>query len=503
MVRGTRAGHPLLGVRSTLALLAELALVATLPAGTALAAADGVGRWSAPFDLDVIAAHAAVLPNGKVLLFSYPDETPGSRARLFDPKTRATTRVDVRDAQDLFCSGHSLLPDGRLFVAGGTVPGAEVGAGIAMTNLFDGTDERWRDGPPMAFERYYPSTIELPSGRILILAGQDGLQRPVERMEVYDPHGDRVESLPTRSSKLFALYPRLHVLPDGRVFSAGHERESFAFSWRTKRWEHVADMRASGRSEGTSVLLPLGPGAPPRVLAVGGADGLLPTASAEIIDFSKPDPSWRPTASMESAREFHNAVLLADGTVLVVGGGQTGVGGLLTVPEYGAELFDPETETWATMATQAVARAYHSTAVLLPDGRVLSAGADSLQDRVVGRDPYTGELFSPPYLFDGDGPARRPVIGALSRTSIGYGERFTIETSDAASVTRVALVRPGTATHGTNFDQRYVQLVISRAESSLVAIAPGYPNLAPPGWYMLFILNGEGVPSVARWVRLR
>ncbi|MBA3727990.1 MAG: DUF1929 domain-containing protein [Actinobacteria bacterium] len=192
---------------------------------------------------------------------------------------------------------------------------------------------------------------------------------------------------------------------------------------------------------------------------------------------------------MHHARYNHNTVLLADGTILAVGGGQGP--NLYDNPVLQAELYDPATGLWRDMASQAANRTYHSTALLLPDGRVVSAGSDG------GDMPRTIEYYSPPYLFQG----ARPTISSAP-TSVGYGQAFSIGTPNAADITRAALVKLGSTTHANNFEQRYVDLAFSAGGGQLNATAPAEPELAPPGHYMLFLLNSSGVPSVAKILRL-
>jgi hypothetical protein len=143
------------------------------------------------------------------------------------------------------------------------------------------------------------------------------------------------------------------------------------------------------------------------------------------------------------------------------------------------------------MAAQTAQRMYHSTAVLLPDGRVLSAGSDS------GTLKRTYEIFSPPYLFRG----ARPVIDAAP-SSLTYGQAFDVSTGDAGTLSKVVLMRPGSATHSIDIEQRDVELAFTSAGSSVSVTAPSTSNQAPPGWYMLFLVNTEGVPSIAAWVHL-
>jgi hypothetical protein len=212
------------------------------------------------------------------------------------------------------------------------------------------------------------------------------------------------------------------------------------------------------------------------------------TGTAELLNLSASAPAWKYTASTHFPRLWANTVLLADGTVLVVGGGTTSYYG---GPIRTAEIYNPATRTWTEMAAQTAPRMYHSTALLLPDGRVLSAGQSS------GKYENTGEIFSPPYLFKGARPRISKAPGTLS-----YGQAFTVTTPQAASISRVALVKPAAVTHSNNFDQRYVDCTFTSSGGTLRVTSPPNANHAPPGWYMLFLVNSTGVPSVASWVQV-
>jgi Domain of unknown function (DUF1929) len=159
---------------------------------------------------------------------------------------------------------------------------------------------------------------------------------------------------------------------------------------------------------------------------------------------------------------------------------------------FAVELYNPTTGQWTVMASQSIQRAYHSTAVLLPDGRVVSSGSD---DSAFTEMTY--EIFSPPYLFNG----ARPVIQSAP-TSLAYGASFTITTSDASIITRVALVRPGATTHADDFDQRYVDLTFTLGSGTIQATAPANGSAAPPGYYMLVIVNSSGVASLMPFLQL-
>ena len=248
----------------------------------------------------------------------------------------------------------------------------------------------------------------------------------------------------------------------------------------------VAERKFGWRDYGTAAMYADG-----KILVAGGADP--PTATAEVIDLNAATPSWRSVASMSIPRRHLNSTLLPDGTVLVTGGtygpGHNNAG----TPVFAAELWNPATETWTTLASASVPRLYHSSAMLLPDGRVMTNGGErNISDRMA-----EVEVFSPPYLFKG---ARPTMSGAPA--SIGWGQRFTVQSPDAANISKVTLIRLGSPTHAFDMNQRLNVLQFTRGAGTVDITTPANANLAPPGHYMLFIVNGNGVPSVGSIVQI-
>ena len=463
-----------------------LGIVPTVPVRADPAVA---GEWSAPIDLGVIGIHSILLPTGDVLLFSYPSTGPGSAARVFDPETGTTTDASITMARDVFCAGHSLLPDGRVFVTGGHLPGTAFGFGAPETDFF-APPTTWTSGPLLDEARWYPTNVPLGNGKTLIFGGDVTESDPATSVESYDPISNTITGLPATADRDLALYPRMHLLANGRIAWVNHAKTR-TFNPANNLWSSVVDtMNFGSRGETlSSVVLP----GLNEVMVIGGANNQQgTTATTEIIDFSEASPQWRFSAPMNAARENGNAVLLPDGTVLMVGGG-LGPSNYRN-PVLFAEVYDPVAETWTVMDAQVLPRMYHSTALLLPDGRVLSAGHDRGRP---ASNQLTGEIFSPPYLFKGP----RPTITS-SPGSVGYGEQFEVTTPDATNISRVALISPGSVTHALDMGQRYVDVSFSADGTTLTLTAPANGNMAPPGPYMLFILNDEGVPSVASWVQL-
>jgi hypothetical protein len=284
-------------------------------------------------------------------------------------------------------------------------------------------------------------------------------------------------------------YPRTTLLTSGKVLMSGTSAPTRLFDPVTKTWSTLATMNFGSRVSGGVVFLP----GLQKVLTAGGHNtpSAPATNTAEILDLSQPTPAWAYTGSMTFPRYNAGLVLLPDGTVLAVGGNQVSK---YSSPVEAAELYDPATATWTVMAAQTARRGYHSTALLLPDGRVLSAGSDDFANPNMSQ---TVEIYSPPYLFLG----ARPTITSAP-TSVKYNAAFTINTPDATDITRVALIRPGSVTHGVDFDQRYVDLAFTPGVGVVNATAPLSGNFAPPGYYMLVIVNSSGVPSVMPFIRV-
>lgn len=479
--------------------------LAPRPAEPAQDLPSAIGSWTEPATLCapdqacLVAGNAALLQNGTVLFVFYPP--PGgtnSNALVLNPTTRAVADVSIPFALDIFCSGMAIMPNGQVLITGGNNEDSTSShAGTFASTIFQPNTSTWFQGENMNYGRWYPTTVEMANGNMLELSGNDNTGKIKQNvMETYNYKTNTWTVLPASanmpaSTLHWTAYPRMVVLPSGNLFLASPDANTYQFNPTTNAWSLVATTKYSGRFYAPHVLLP----GLQKVLVSGGTTlegpNLGPaTNTAEVIDFSATTPAWNYTSPMTYARVNHNMVLLADGTVLAVGGGG-GMGSYLS-PLLTPELYNPQTGTWKLMAQQIVPRTYHSTAVLLPDGRVLSAGANDH-----GSMELTYEIYSPPYLFQGP----RPAISA-NPTALAYGANFTITTADAASITRVALIKPGATTHGNDTDQRYVDLSFTVGSGQITATAPASGNFAPPGYYMLVIVNSSGVPSVARMLRL-
>jgi len=455
------------------------------------AAAQAVGgEWAAPIAWPAVAIHAHLLPNGRVMTFGRMDHDPV----LWDPANPTVFGSTTRPA-DFFCSGHALLPDGRLLVAGGH-SGTD-NFGLRTTYLYDFATGTWTRGPDMQNGRWYPTNTTLASGELLTVSGGDTAAALNVIPEVWQSN-NTWRPLTTGSVSL-PYYSMMFVAPDGRVFAAGPSQSTRYLNTSGTGSVAVGPSSSFGsRDYGTAVMYDAG-----KILLVGGNN--TPTRTAEVIDLNAgAGAAWRSVGQLAIGRRQLNATLLADGKVLVTGG--TNATGFNTAPTdsrvLAAELWDPGTELWTPLARMTHQRLYHSTALLLPDGRVLSVGSG--QPPASGlSDDYTAEIFSPPYLFKADGtPATRPTI-TDAPVSVGYGQAFTVQTPDAGGITKVTWIRLSSVTHSFNQNQRMNYLTFSASgSSSLLVAAPSDGRRAPPGHYMLFLVNGAGVPSVAMIVRI-
>jgi hypothetical protein len=444
------------------------------------------GQWGPTFQTPVVGIHASLLATGKVLFW-------GERgaAHVWDPAHPGAGFTPLSKTYQVFCSGHTFLPDGRLLIAGGKITGEN---GDPRAVIFDPATGSWSPTGSMAQGRYYPTLTVLPNGRVLSISGSDETGATVSVPELGD--GSTWRRLTGAALSIGnPFYPAMFVAPNGKIFMAGFQGTTRYLSTAGDgQWTTVGNRVVADRRLGSAVMY-----APGKILYAGGGDP--PTSSAEVIDLNQASPAWHGVPGMRFARRQMNATILADGRVLVTNGtsgpGFNDVAGAV----HEAELWNPATETWTTMAREVVGRTYHSASLLLPDGRVLSIGSGEGGGVSHENSQFTGQVFSPPYLFNSDGsPAPRPTVtSAPSR--ITYGASFTVGTPGAASITRGMLIRLSSVTHAFNQSQVINPLTFSATSATtLRADAPAGANLAPAGPYLLFLLSPKGVPSLAKMV---
>jgi hypothetical protein len=451
------------------------------------------GRWDASQSTTVIAVHLNMLPNGKALLWGH-----GGEPQLWNGPGAGFTQVANPGCThagqcDLFCAGHTFLADGRLLVAGGHNETLGDNNGVTQASLFNGST--WQSTGRMTYGRWYPTLVTLENGDVLAISGnrEPGLIATVP--ERYSATGGTWSQL-TGATVSIPLYPRAFVEPkNGYVFIAGDGTTRFINPAGSGSYSTGPTRVVSDRGYGNAVMLDS------KVLYIGGGGSSgcptnLPRNSVELIDLAAGTPQWRATGSLRIGRRHSVATMLADGKVLVTGGtsqcGFTNEAGAV----FAGEIYDPATESWSDAANASVVRVYHSTTVLLPDGRVLSTGSGE-GGNVTNQ--YSYEIYSPPYLFKGARPAYN-----LATTTMRYGQPFTVATANAASIQKVLIIRLASSTHAFDMGQRLNTLAfqVGADGQSLVLTAPSSGRVAPPGPYYLFIVNGQGVPSVAQTILL-
>jgi Domain of unknown function (DUF1929)/Glyoxal oxidase N-terminus/Kelch motif len=474
-------------------ILAAASLIGWFGAAPVLAQSPAqVGQWASPPALPFYPVHAHMLPNGKVMI-SPGDGVSGNDTRSWDPGSHTVSNLAL-PGFDMFCGAHTFLADGRVFVAGGHIQNY---FGLRRARAYDPYTNAWgANAPNMNAGRWYPTTTALANGDVLVLSGQTDLTVGVNTLpQVYRVATNKWRNL-TGARLALDLYPIVFLAPNGKVFNAAPtEITRYLDTAGSGAWSLVAYRPANYRPNASAVMY-----APGKVLVVGGGysvekQAYTPTNTAEVIDLNQASPSWRAIPPMQYAREYPNATLLPDGKVLVTGGTQK-TSNDETGAVHVAEAWNPTTETWTSLATSAgIPRVYHSAALLLPDGRVLSTGGNNYPQP---------EVYSPPYLFKG---ARPTVTSAPS--SVAYGQSFTVQTPDAATITRVTMIRLSSVTHSFNMGQYISELsIVSRPAGGLTVRAPAAaaavspPTVAPRGPYMLFVITGDGVPSSGRIMRL-
>jgi hypothetical protein len=413
-------------------------------------------------------------------------------AAVWDPRAGTIIRQSV--GWDMFCNGMVVLPDGRVFINGGNLK-YNPWLGERRSAVYDPVTGQFTDLENMAHGRWYPTVTMLGDGSVMTFSGLSEFGATNRSVEIYrvgsgwSPEYD--------SSWVPPLYPWMHLLPDGNVFVSGSISQSWTFAPSTKTWSAMAPTNLGRtRRYGSSVLLPLSPadGYAPRVMIFGGGDPA--TATTEIIDLSAPAPQWQYGPAMSQPRIEMNATILPSGRVLALGGSardeDAATAGL------NAEVYDPATNTFSSAGANAFPRLYHSNALLLPDATVALVGSNPTQ----GIYEQHIEIYSPAYLFNADGSlATRPSVTGVSPT-ITYGGTFQVQTPEAADIASVVLMRPGAPTHAFDMDQRLVRASYTVGNGVLNVTAPPNGNIAPPGYYMLFIVNSAGVPSIASFMQL-
>ena len=394
--------------------------------------ASTIGQWSAPVELGLVAVNMVHLHTGKILMYG-GENHGGTSATVWDPAT--DTLRPVPAPYNVFCSGHSALADGRILVVGGH----DNAAGILGSNqaaIFDPVTESWTSVPRMAYRRWYPTATTLPDGRVLVTSGATTCFECIADVpEIYDPRTNAWTQLTERAAGV-PLLP-VHLRAPGRSHSERRRWRAAGARSHARPGEPAVDnRRPGGRRRRQCGDVPPRPGA--QVGDVGDDRRLKRPAEATtyVLDMTEPSPGWRQTSAMAFPRAYHTLTVLPDGNVLVTGGGVTTEGKNVSAAVYEAELWSPATETWQTMAAMQVPRLYHSTALLLPDGRVVVAGSG---DSYGGPNQTTAEFYSPPYLFQGarpDDPSAPSVLPYSAVFAVGLADASPVDLGSTGAARR-------------------------------------------------------------------
>ena len=494
------------------------------PSGCTDATGCTKGKWQVmPYQSTVRGIHAVMLHNGKVLLVAGSGNDPSAfaagtfKTAVYDPANGSFTNVAT--PVDLFCAGHVQLRDGRVLVMGGnkdypTADGTVGYKGLKNSYIFDPATNKYVRTNDMLAGHWYPSATILGNGDVLSLGGLGEDSTGTTTTDYFSSAQQRW--LPMNEVKQtwswWGLYPAMVLMQDGRLFYTGSHTfgnglpgsGASIYDYGTGAITDVPGLqRKDERDQSMSVLLP--PAQAQRVLTVGGGNGDMGATAhrlTDIIDLKAANPRYQPGPLLpqgtltggvpqtgEQGKMYVSLVLLPDGTVFETGGALHN----RADPVFEASIFDPNTNTFrAGMATDPVPRTYHSSAFLLPDGRVMAVGDNpgngSFDTRI--------SIYSPPYLFKG----ARPQIQTVASANWAYGstQRITVD----SAVTRASLIRPAAVTHSSDPNQRFVELPMTVKGNTIDLNVTSNPNLAPPGWYMLFVHNANGVPSTAKWVKL-
>ncbi|HXZ33716.1 MAG TPA: galactose oxidase-like domain-containing protein [Terriglobales bacterium] len=500
------------------------------------------GQWNtSTTKMPINPIHAALLHTGKILVVSGSGNCPPQQAGCPQGPQypQGAALFDLSDSSihtmlttwDMFCNGMSMMQDGRVLMNGGTkvygalavvgVQGDVPFMGLPNASIFDPSSESFIDISATAHGRWYPTITELNDGRMMTTSGlndTDGNTNNTSEIWNGQQWSAEIAGNPNISNFpgfQFPLYPRMHLIPTGHVFYSAPSSATLDFDPTSQTWTLVAWTIYPGlndpngeRTYGTSVLLPLTPqnNYSPKVMIMGGDNPA--TNTTELIDLSPAGmqisascpnyaPCWVQGPPMSQARVEMEATILPNGKVLVDAGSAQDEDA--NTASLQAEIYDPATSSFSSAGSNSFPRLYHNTQLLLPDGTVFLTGGNPAQ----GVFESHIEIYQPSYLFNSDGsPAVRPQAATNAPSSITYGQSFSLSTPDAATITSVVLMKAGSVTHSFDMDQRYVGLSFTAQAGSLKVTGPPNSNIAPPGYYMLFLVNKAGTPSLASWVQV-
>lgn len=490
----------------------------TTKAGDAVPQPDGVaaaGAWQVlNYNAPVRGIHATVLKNGRVLLIAGSGNSAEAfaansfKASIWDPVTGAFNTLDV--PKDMFCAGHATLADGRVLIQGGTKNyptggGADYG-GLKDSWIFNPDDNTFTPTNNANEGHWYPTLTQLGSGDIWMAGGLKEDTTGAVNTERFSAATNTW--LPTNQIKqtwsFWGLYPHMFLMADGRMFYSGaHTFGNGLPGSGASIYNHeqgtIADVpglrQKDMRDQASSFLLP--PAQDQKVLIAGGGNSNTANPAinlTDIIDLKQAAPAYQPGPDLPGLGKMYvNATILPDRTVLLSNGGRLNRDNATNVMT--AALYDPATNTMKPAAADPIGRNYHSTAVLLPDGRVAVFGSNpgdgSFEMRI--------SMYSPGYLYR---TPRPDIANVPAAATYGQNVNFTVIAQNK-TIRTAQLVKPMSVTHQTDSNMRLVDLPVTVQNGVATATVPANRNLLPPGPYMLSVTDSDDVPSIARWITIR
>ncbi|MFK8017293.1 MAG: PA14 domain-containing protein, partial [Gammaproteobacteria bacterium] len=463
-----------------------------------------MGQWSPVIPWPHIAISAANLPDGRVLTWSstetnaFPANREFTHAAVFDPVTQTFVTTD-NNFHDMFCAGVATLEDGRIFASGGNPDDRR-------TSTFDPTGLSWSPLPEMFDLRWYATSVTLPNNQVFATFGKSA----GNRSETFDPEQYLWERTPNASMQILLdehnafgnleWFGQLAVQPNGRVFHGGPTPTLHSFDPMNGSPNQTFGQPTGSRARKWANIVTYDVG---KSLLVGGADlGQAPRTLASnvfLVDLSGATPQITQGPAMTYPRALSNTVTLPNGEVLVIGGNDTGDNFSDTGAVMPAEIYDPIANAWRVVDSISIPRTYHSTALLMKDGRVLSAGGGACGNCAVNH--LDGQIFSPPYLFNEDGTtAMRPTLSDVPSAS-GAGNQITVTAS--VQTQRFTMVRLSATTHHVNTDQRFLPVASSdNGDGTFTLTFNANPNVIIAGNYWLYAVDANGTPSVGETIRI-
>lgn len=456
-----------------------------------------LGEWSPLMNWDsFVAVHATLFHTGEILMWDAWD-TGVTDARLWNPTTNTWTNVPLSiPSSELFCAGQATGATGDLVVMGGHSESGSLGTKTIY--MFNPISKVWNRKVDMGFARWYPSVTQMADNRMVTFSGQSVAGTWVNKPEIFNPTTNTITQLPFNTPELEEIqYPQTTLLPSGKIMSVSTENGGvMVYDPANSSWNRVG---TTERPYGVWTSF-----TPGKYLITGGSNmfnipdspNTIPSQpTTRILDMTGGTPVWSDGGTMHHGRSYHNVTMLPTGKALAVGGASV-VSDFARADQstVTTEMWDPATTSWTEMASPARPRMYHSISMLLPDGRVLSAGGGRLSPAT---DQENAQIYSPPYMFQGP----RPTITSAPST-ISHNSTMDLVTPNAANISKITMSSLASVTHTTDWNQHFMELSFTRNGDTLTINTPASTAIAPENYYMVFIVDANGVPSEAKIVKL-